>query len=77
MTNIIAFRRKQDDLTAQVVEDITNNTNTLKFYITFPEEDEGKTFFYTNFTPGMRELYAMEMVLDYMHNQVFAIEEDG
>lgn len=74
--NIIAFRRTQDDLKEQVIEDIKENTNELKFYITFPEE-EGKVFFYSNFSPGMKELYAMEMVLEHMRNQIFFVEDDS
>jgi len=77
MTNIIAFRRTNEDLKEKVIEEIEANTNDSKFYITFPENGEGKVFFYTNFNPGMQELYAMEMVLEYMRNQIFAVEEDG
>jgi len=77
MTNIVNFRRRQDDFKEEAIEEIRNDSNGYRFYITFPEEDEGKVFFYSNFKPGLRELYAVETVLDFIRSQMFAVEEDS
>ena len=76
MSNVVSLRRSKDDLKDRVLDEIKNNSNHFQFYITFPEEDEGKIFFYTNFDPGANEIYAIEALLDYLRSQVYTVVED-
>jgi anion-transporting ArsA/GET3 family ATPase len=73
--NVVSFRRRKDGIKDEVIAAIEQNDNSYQFYITFPESEEGKIFFYSNFTPGMRELMALESVLEYMRDQAFPVEE--
>lgn len=78
MTNVISLRRTKDDLKEKVIEQIKDNTNTSQFFISYPENDEGKIFFYTNFSPGAAEIYALEALLDYMRDNAYeVVEEDS
>lgn len=77
MTNVISLRRTKDDLKEKVIEKIKDNDNTSQFFISYPENDEGKIFFYTNFSPGASEIYALEALLDYMRDNAYEVVEEA
>lgn len=76
MSNVVSLRRSKEDLKEKAIEEIRNNTNTYQFYISYPENKEGKIFFYTNFDPGANEIYALEALLAHFRDNAYTIVED-
>lgn len=76
MSNVVNLKRSHESLKETAIDAIKNSENTLQFFISFPEEDNGQIFVYSNFTPGVREVYALEKLMDYLMEQEFTINDE-
>jgi hypothetical protein len=74
MGQIIDFKRRDSDFKAEAVEAIQKDENPLHLFVSFPKEDEGSITFISNFDPGIRELSAVETVLNFLTSQHFTVE---
>jgi hypothetical protein len=79
MTNVIKLRRTDEDLKERMIEQVNEDKNYYHMLITFPkdaDDPEGRTMFYSNFESGHRELFAIEMVQQFMLGQLYTVEEE-
>ncbi len=77
MTNVVNFKRKTERLNDQAIEHIKNDENTYQVFISMPSdpESEDPVLVMSNFSPGMKELMAIESIQNYLLSQVFPVEE--
>lgn len=79
MPEVINFKRKKDLLNEEAINAIKNDVeNRLQIYVSIPVEDseDDHIVIVSNFTPGMRELYAIENLRDYLLSAMFPVEEE-